>query len=88
MTALAAAPAAMMPGLAAAPDRVLTEVTARVTEVEGLLARVAVLLNPYDVRALDLDLDRGTLRVVVEGDGFDAGRVRARLAKVIGVDLD
>ena len=86
--ALIAGPTGMTPSLAAAPDRVLTEVTARVVEVEGLLARIAVLLNPYDVRALDLDLDRGLLRVVVEGDGFDAGRVRVRLAKVIGVDLD
>lgn len=78
----------MTAALAVAPSRVVTEVTARVTEVEGLLARMAVLLNPYDVRALDLDLDRGTVRVVVEGDGFDAGRVRARLAKIIGVELD
>ena len=50
-----------------------------------MLARIAVLLNPYDVRELALSLDQGELRVVVEGDGFDAGRVAARLAKVIGV---
>lgn len=74
-----------MTALAAAPASVVTVLTARVVEVEGLLARVAVLLNPYDVRCLELDLDDGTLRVVVEGDGFDAGRVEARLAKVIGV---
>jgi hypothetical protein len=71
--------------LAPAPTRVLTVLTARVVEVEGLLARVAVLLNPYDVRELGLSLDDGTLRVVVEGNGFDAGRAAARLDKVIGV---
>ncbi len=71
--------------LEAAPARVLTTLTAQVVEVRGLLARVAVLLNPYDVRELALSLDTGTLRVVVEGDGFDADRVAARLDKVIGV---
>jgi hypothetical protein len=71
--------------LQAAPTRVLTTFTASVVEVEGLLARVAVLLNPYDVRELSVSLDTGTLRVVVEGDGFDAGRVAVRLDKVIGV---
>ena len=71
--------------LEAAPARVLTTLTAQVVEVGGLLARVAVLLNPYDVRELALSLDTGTLRVVVEGDGFDADRVAARLDKVIGV---
>lgn len=71
--------------LAAAPVRVQTVVTARVVEVDGLLARVAVLLNPYDVRSMEVDLDEGTLRIVVEGNGFDAGRVRARLEKVIGI---
>lgn len=78
MTALAAAPRVE-------PARVVTVLTASVTQVPGMLARVAVLLNPYDVRSLELDLDEGRLRVVVEGDGFDAGRVEARLAKVIGV---
>ncbi|MFD7157506.1 hypothetical protein ACFV9C_23105 [Kribbella sp. NPDC059898] len=68
-----------------AVERVLTVFTAQVAEVEGLLARVAVLLNPYDVRELTLSLDRGELRVVVEGNGFDAGRVAARLDRVIGV---
>ncbi|MGH3464192.1 MAG: hypothetical protein ACRDP9_22215 [Kribbellaceae bacterium] len=63
----------------------LTTLTAQVVEVGGLLARVAVLLNPYDVRELALSLDTGTLRVVVEGDGFDADRVAARLDKLIGV---
>jgi hypothetical protein len=72
--------------LAPAPARVVTTLTALVTEVPGLLARVAVLLNPYDVRELALSLDDGTLRIVVEGDGFDAGRVEARLAKIIGVE--
>ena len=71
--------------LEAAPARVLTTLTAQVVEVGGLLARVAVLLNPYDVRELALSLDTGTLRVVVDGDGFDADRVAARLDKVIGV---
>ncbi|HYU87026.1 MAG TPA: hypothetical protein VEK80_19630 [Kribbellaceae bacterium] len=67
-------------------DHAITTVyTARVTEVDGLLARVAVLLNPYDVRELHLDLDRRTLRVVVEGNGFHADRVSARLAKIIGI---
>jgi hypothetical protein len=64
---------------------ITTVLTARVTEVQGLLARVAALLNPYDVRELHVDLDRGTLRVVVEGDGFHANRVSARLAKIIGI---
>ncbi|GAA2807666.1 hypothetical protein [Kribbella solani] len=68
-----------------AVERTLTVFTARVVEVDGLLARVAVLLNPYDVRELEVSLDRGELRVAVEGNGFDAGRVAARLAKVIGV---
>ena len=68
-----------------AVERTLTVFTAQVVEVEGMLARIAVLLNPYDVRELALSLDQGELRVVVEGDGFDAGRVAARLAKVIGV---
>jgi hypothetical protein len=71
--------------LEAAPARVLTTLTAQVVEVGGLLARVAVQLNPYDVRELALSLDTGTLRVVVEGDGFDADRVAARLDKIIGV---
>jgi hypothetical protein len=77
MTALLLAPAPA--------TRAVTELTAMVTEVDGLLARVAVLLNPYDVRELSLSLDKGTLRVLVEGDGFDADRVAARLAKIIGV---
>ena len=68
-----------------AVERTLTVFTAQVVEVEGMLARIAVLLNPYDVRELALSLDQGELRVVVEGDGFDAGRDAARLAKVIGV---
>jgi hypothetical protein len=68
-----------------AVERAVTTFTARVVEVEGLLARIAVLLNPYDVRELALSLDDGTLRIVVEGNGFDADRVSARLAKVIGV---
>ncbi|MGW7684677.1 hypothetical protein ACWGID_28305 [Kribbella sp. NPDC054772] len=68
-----------------AVQRTVTVFTARVVEVEGMLARIAVLLNPYDVRELALSLDAGELRVVVEGNGFDAGRVAARLAKVIGV---
>jgi hypothetical protein len=72
--------------LAPAPTRVVTTLTAVVAEVPGLLARVAVLLNPYDVRELSLSLDDRTLRIVVEGDGFDAGRVEARLAKIIGVE--
>lgn len=68
-----------------AVERTLTVFTAQVVETDGLLARVAVLLNPYDVRELAVSLDEGELRVVVEGDGFDAGRVAARLAKIIGV---
>jgi hypothetical protein len=68
-----------------AVERAVTVFTARVVEVDGLLARVAVLLNPYDVRELALSLDQGELRIVVEGNGFDAGRVAARLDKVIGV---
>jgi hypothetical protein len=68
-----------------AVERAVTTFTARVVEVEGLLARIAVLLNPYDVRELALSLDTGELRIVVEGNGFDADRVSARLAKVIGV---
>ncbi|MET9316427.1 hypothetical protein ABZX12_31800 [Kribbella sp. NPDC003505] len=68
-----------------AVERAVTTFTAQVVEVEGLLARIAVLLNPYDVRELALSLDDRTLRIVVEGNGFDAGRVAARLDKVIGV---
>ena len=68
-----------------AVERITTVFTAQVVEVEGMLARIAVLLNPYDVRELALSLDQGELRVVVEGNGFDAGRVAARLNKVIGV---
>ncbi|MEV0791200.1 hypothetical protein [Kribbella sp. NPDC050459] len=68
-----------------AVERAVTTFSAQVVEVEGLLARVAVLLNPYDVRELALSLDDGTLQIVVEGNGFDADRVAARLEKVIGV---
>ena len=68
-----------------AVERTVTVYTARVVETKGMLARIAVLLNPYDVRELALSLDEGTLRITVEGDGFDAGRVAARLDKVIGV---
>ena len=68
-----------------AVERAVTTFSAQVVEVDGLLARVAVLLNPYDVRELALSLDDGTLRIVVEGNGFDADRVAARLEKVIGV---
>jgi hypothetical protein len=72
-----------------AVERTVTVFTARVVETDGLLARIAVLLNPYDVRELSLSLDDCTLRITVEGDGFDAGRVAARLDKVIGVlDVD
>jgi ABC-type uncharacterized transport system ATPase subunit len=66
-------------------ERVQTVFTAEVVETRGLLARIAVLLNPYDVRELNLCLDRGELRIVVEGNGFDAGRVAARLDKIVGV---
>lgn len=68
-----------------AVERTMTVFTAEVVETTGLLARIAVLLNPYDVRELALSLDQGELRIVVEGNGFDAGRVAARLEKVIGV---
>ena len=71
--------------LHSAVERTMTVLTAEVVETSGLLARIAVLLNPYDVRELALSLDRGELRIVVEGNGFDAGRVAARLEKVIGV---
>jgi hypothetical protein len=67
------------------PERTVTVFTAKVVETRGMLARIASLLNPYDVRELRLCLEECTLRVVVEGDGFDAGRVAARLDKVIGV---
>lgn len=69
----------------AAADRVVTVLTAEVVETRGLLARIAVQLNPYDVRELKLCLETGTLRVVIEGAGFDAGRVAARLDKIVGV---
>ncbi|GAB3834906.1 hypothetical protein [Kribbella italica] len=62
-----------------------TVFTAQIVETRGLLARIAVLLNPYDVRTISLCLERCELRIVVEGNGFDAGRVAARLDKVIGV---
>lgn len=77
-----------LPTLAAveAPvERPMTVFTAQVVETRGLLARIAVLLNPYDVRTITLCLERCELRIVVEGNGFDAGRVAARLDKVIGV---
>ncbi|MEV0286016.1 MULTISPECIES: hypothetical protein [unclassified Kribbella] len=68
-----------------AAQQTQTVFTATVVETGGLLARIAVLLNPYDVRELSLSLDDGLLRVVVEGNGFDAGRVAARLEKIIGI---
>jgi ABC-type uncharacterized transport system ATPase subunit len=68
-----------------AVERAVTVFEARVVETCGMLARIAVMLNPYDVRELSLSLDEGLLRVVVGGNGFDAGRVAARLEKVIGV---
>ncbi|HEU4945519.1 MAG TPA: hypothetical protein VFT31_00045 [Kribbella sp.] len=67
------------------PERSVTVFTARVAETRGLLARIAVQLNPYDVRELRLCFDECTLHVVVGGRGFDAGRVAARLDKIIGV---
>jgi hypothetical protein len=71
------------------PERLVTVFTAQVVETRGLLARIAVQLNPYDVRELSLSLEECTLRVVVAGEGFDAGRVAARLDKIIGVlDVD
>lgn len=69
----------------AATVRVATVLTAEVVATRGLLARIAVQLNPYDVRELELCLETGTLRIVVAGTGFDAGRVAARLEKVVGV---
>ncbi|TWD75395.1 hypothetical protein FB561_6833 [Kribbella amoyensis] len=66
-------------------ERTVTVFTAKVVETRGLIARIAVLLNPYDVRELRLSLDESTLYVAVEGAGFDAGRVAARLDKVVGV---
>lgn len=66
-------------------ERSVTVLTAQVVEVRGLLARIASLLNPYDVRELHVCLEAGTVRVVVDGAGFDAERVAARLAKIIGV---
>jgi hypothetical protein len=68
-----------------AVQRTVTVFTAQVVETEGMLARIAVQLNPYDVRELSLSFDDRTLSVTVEGDGFDAGRVAARLEKIIGV---
>ena len=68
-----------------AVERAVTVFTAQVVETTGLLARVAVLLNPYDVRELSLSLNECMLRVTVQGDGFDADRVAVRLAKIIGV---
>jgi hypothetical protein len=67
------------------PERPVTVFTAQVVETRGLLARIAVQLNPYDVRELHLCLEECTLRIVVAGEGFDAGRVAARLDKIIGV---
>jgi hypothetical protein len=69
----------------AVPERILTTFTAQIVETRGLLARIAVQLNPYDVRELKLCLETCTLHIVVEGNGFDAGRVAARLDKIIGV---
>ncbi len=66
-------------------ERTVTVFTARVVETRGLLARIAVQLNPYDVRELALSLEDNQLQVAVEGDGFDANRVAARLNKIIGV---
>ncbi|MFI7064820.1 hypothetical protein ACIBL3_27765 [Kribbella sp. NPDC050124] len=72
-----------------AAQQTQTVFTATVVETGGLLARIAVLLNPYDVRELSLSLDDGLLRIVVEGNGFDANRVAARLEKIIGIlDVD
>jgi hypothetical protein len=84
LATLAHAPATTEPTYAV-PERVLTVFTANIVETRGMLARIAVQLNPYDVRELTLCLETCTLRVVVEGNGFDAGRVAARLDKVIGV---
>ncbi|HEY0470661.1 MAG TPA: hypothetical protein VGD34_03330 [Kribbella sp.] len=89
MTTLATPPSASTadagPAVLEIAERTVTVFTARVVETRGMLARIAALLNPYDVRELRLCLEECTLRVVVEGDGFDAGRVAARLDKVIGV---
>jgi hypothetical protein len=66
-------------------ERTVTVFTARVVETRGLLARIAVQLNPYDVRELALSLEDNQLQVTVEGNGFDANRVAARLDKIVGV---
>jgi hypothetical protein len=59
-----------------AVDRTTTVFTADVVETGGMLARIAVLLNPYDVRELELSLDRGSLRIVVEATGSTPGGSR------------
>ncbi|MEV6287640.1 hypothetical protein [Kribbella sp. NPDC051770] len=82
MTAVVSAPEYAGPELV---ERPMTVFTAQIVETTGLLARIAVLLNPYDVRTISLCLERCELRIVVEGNGFDAGRVAARLDKVVGV---
>jgi hypothetical protein len=85
MTALATLAPRPEAAAVVVPERVLTVFTAQVVETRGLLARIAVQLNPYDVRELALCLETCTLRIVVEGNGFDAGRVAARLDKIVGV---
>jgi len=46
-----------------AVERAVTTFSAQVVEVEGLLARVAVLLNPYDVRELALSLPQAEILI-------------------------
>lgn len=65
-----------------------TVVTGRGVHGSGLLARVAVVVNPFPVTGLDYRVDAEgavTLRLVVEGPPTAGERVAARLRRVVGL---
>ena len=63
-------------------------VTCRGVHAPGLLARVAVVANPFPVCGLDYRVNAAgalTLRVLVDGPPAAGERVAARLRRVVGL---
>ena len=66
----------------------VVRLVATVRHGRGTLARLAATLNPHPVTGFAYELgadDTATLRVTVEGTGWDAERVRVRLGR--GIDV-
>ncbi|HSK25777.1 MAG TPA: hypothetical protein VK894_02575 [Jiangellales bacterium] len=63
-------------------------VSARAVHAPGLLARIAVVVNPYAVTGLDYRVaadGAAAVTLTVAGGSWEADRVAARLRRVIGV---